>query len=116
MPDHRFCLPLWWKSGYQRIRKNRKLPRFGTRVEKDMEHESQGYTISDGCPRNNTLYKVQKLAKRDRYWNSDNRDTGNCPPTHFSNPLKGSWGLRKLVVTGPQEHNSAVKTVCYIIR
>ena len=32
------------------------------RVEKDMEHESQGYTISDKCPRNNT-HKVKKLVK-----------------------------------------------------
>ena len=51
LPDNRFCLPLWWKSGYQGIRKNRKLPRFGTRVEKDIEHESQSYTTSDRCPR-----------------------------------------------------------------
>ena len=47
---------------YQTIRKNRTLPRFGTRVEKDMEHESQGYTTSDRCSRNNT-HKVQKLVK-----------------------------------------------------
>ena len=32
------------------------------RVEEDMEHESQGYTISDKCPRNNT-HKVKKLVK-----------------------------------------------------
>ena len=61
-----FCLPLRWKSRYQRIRKNRTLPRFGTRVEKNIEHEGQGYTISDRCPRNNT-YKVKKLVKGKRY-------------------------------------------------
>ena len=33
--DNRFCLPLWWKSRCQRLRKNRTLPRFGTGVEKD---------------------------------------------------------------------------------
>ena len=51
---------------YQRIRKNRALPRFGTRAEKDMEHESQGYTNSDRCPRSNT-HKIKKLVKRDWY-------------------------------------------------
>ena len=30
--------------------------------EKDKEHVSQGYTISDRCPRNNT-HKVRKLVK-----------------------------------------------------
>ena len=115
LPDSRFCLPLWWKSGYQRIRKNITLPRFGKRVEKDMEHESQGYTTSDRCPRNNT-HKVKKFVKGNRYWSSDNRVVENCPPTHCSNFLKVSWDLRKLVVTGPQEHKSTVKTVCYVIR
>ena len=114
MPDNRFCLPLWWKSGYQRIRKNKTLPRFGTRVEKDVEHEIQGYTTSNRCPRNN-IDKVKKLAKGNRYWNSDNRVTENSPPTHASNPPRGSWGLRKLVVTGPQDHKSTVKIVCYLI-
>ena len=55
---YRVCFPLRWKSRYQRIRKNRTLPRFGTRVEEDMEHESQGYTISDRCHRNNA-HKVK---------------------------------------------------------
>ena len=60
-----------------------------------MEHESQVYTISDRW-------------KGNRYSNSDNRVAENCPPTHCSNPLKGSGGLRKLVVSGPQEHESTV--------
>ena len=47
---------------------------------------------------------------------SDNRVAKNCPPTHCSNPPKGSLGLRKLLVTGPEEPKSTVKTVCYIIR
>ena len=67
------------------------------RVEKDMEHESQGYTTSDKCPRNNT-HRVKKLVKGNIHWNSNNRVAKNCPRM----PLKGSWGLRKLVVTGPQ--------------
>ena len=112
LPDNRFCLFLGWKSGYQRIRKNRTLPRFGTRFEKDIEHENQGYTVSDRCHRSIT-HKVKKLVKGNRYWNWDNRVAGNCPPTHCSNLPKGSWGLRKLV-TGHQEHNSTVKTVLHI--
>ena len=36
----------------------------------------------------------------------------NCLSTY---PLKG-WDLRKLIVNGPQDHKSTVKTVCYIIR
>ena len=80
-----------------------------------MEHESQGYTTGDRCPRNNT-HKVKKLVKGNRYWNSDNRAAENCPLTHCLNTLKSLWGLRKLVVTGPQEHKSTVKKVCYIIR
>ena len=63
-------LPLQWKSGYQRIRKNRTLPRFGMRVKKDMEHECQGCTTSDRCPGNNT-HKVKKLVKGNSNWNSD---------------------------------------------
>ena len=86
----------------------------GTRVEKDMEHESQGYAISYRCPSNKT-HKVKKLIQGNMYWNSDNTVTENCPPTDCSSPLKGSWSLSKLVITGPQEHKFAVKTVCYII-
>ena len=48
------------------FRKNRTLSRFGTRVEKDMEHESQDYTPSDRCPRNDT-HEVKKLVKGNRY-------------------------------------------------
>ena len=36
------------------LEKNRTLLRFDTRVKKDMERESQGYMISNRCPRNNT--------------------------------------------------------------
>ena len=36
------------------------------RVEKDMEHESQGYTTSDRCPLNNT-HNVKKLVIGNRY-------------------------------------------------
>ena len=57
-----------------------------------------------------------KLIKGNRYWNSDIRVAENCPLTYYSNPPKGSWGLRKLIVTGPQEHKSTVKTACYVIR
>ena len=80
-----------------------------------MEYESQGYTSSERCPMSNTD-KVEKLVKGDRYWNSVNRVAENCPPKNYSNPPKGSWGLRKLAVTGSQEHKSTVKAVCYIIR
>ena len=111
LPDNRFCLPLWWKSRYPRIRKNRTLLRFGKRLEKDMKHESRGYIASDRCPRKNT-HKVKKLVKGIRYWNSDNRLSENCPPIHCSNLLKGSWGLRKLAVTGLRSSKSTVKTVC----
>ena len=34
---------------------------------------------------------------------------------HCLNPQKSSRGLSELVVTGPQEHKSTVKTVCHII-
>ena len=54
-----------------------------------MEHESQGYTTSDRRPRNNT-HKVKKLVKGNRYSSSDNRVAENSPPTHCSNPPKGS--------------------------
>ena len=37
------------------------------------------------------------------------------PPTHCLNPLRGSSGLRILLVTGTQEHKSIVRTVCYIL-
>ena len=84
-------------------------------IEKDMEHESQGYTITDRCPRDNT-HKVKKLVKRNRHWNSGNNVAENCPPTHYLIPLKGSWGLWKFCVTGPQEDKLTVKTVCYVIR
>ena len=62
------------------------------RVEKDLEHESQGYTTSDRCPRNNT-HRAKKLVKGNRCLNSDNRAVKNCPPahcTHCLNPPKGS--------------------------
>ena len=42
------------------------LPRFRTRAEKDMEHDIQGYTITDMCPRNNTQ-KVKKLVHGNKY-------------------------------------------------
>ena len=47
------------------IPKNRTLPRFGMKVEKDMEQERQGYTTSDRCPRSNT-HKGKKLVKGNR--------------------------------------------------
>ena len=47
---------------HQSIRKNTTLPRFGTIVEKDMVHESQGFTNTDRCLRNN-IHKVKKLIK-----------------------------------------------------
>ena len=115
LPDNKFCLPLWWKSWYQRIRKNRTLSRFGTRVEKNMWLESQGYNTCDRRTRNKT-HKVKKLVKGNKYRNSDNTVAQNCLRSHCSNPPKGSWGLSKLVFIGPQEHKSAVKTVCYGIR
>ena len=39
--------------------------------------------------------------KEIRYWNSDKRVAENWTPKNSSNPPKGSWDLRKLVVTGP---------------
>ena len=75
-----------------------------------MKHESQGYTTNDRYPWNNTQ-KVKKLDKGNRHCNSHNRVAENCPAAHCLN----SWGLRKLV-TGPQEHKSSVKIVCYVIR
>ena len=53
------------------------------RVEKDIEHESQCYTTSDRYPRNKT-HRVKNLVKGNRYCNSDNRVSENCPPTHCS--------------------------------
>ena len=47
----------WIKTNLKKIT----LPRFGPRVEKDMEHESQDYTISDRCPRK-SIHKVKKLV------------------------------------------------------
>ena len=41
------------ESGYRRIRKIA-LPRFSKRVEKDMEHDSQGYTTSYRCSMSNS--------------------------------------------------------------
>ena len=76
------------------------------------EPESQSYTIKDRCPWNNT-HNFRKLDKGNRYWNSDNTVAENCLLTHCSNPPKGSWGLRKLIVTVPK---CAVKTVCCVIR
>ena len=59
-------LALMMEEWIPKIRNNRTLPRFGTRVEKDMEHESQGYTTSGRCPRNNT-HEVKELVKGNRY-------------------------------------------------
>ena len=39
---------------------------FGTKIEKDKEHESQRYTPSDRYPRNST-HKVKKVVKGNRY-------------------------------------------------
>ena len=85
----KFSLPLWWKTRYQRIRKNRASPKFGKKVQNNMELESQGYTTSDRYLRNN-IHKVNKLVKGNGFWNPDNRVVENCPPTHCSNPPKGS--------------------------
>ena len=90
------------------------MPRFGTRVDKDMKHKSQGYTTGDNCSRNNT-HKANKPVKGNRYWNSDKRVVENCPPLHCWNPPKGSRGLRKLVNV-PQKHKSTAETVFYVIR
>ena len=60
-----FVCPYDGKRWCQKIRKNRILPRFGKRGEKDMEHESQGYTTSSRWPRNNT-HKVKTLVKGNR--------------------------------------------------
>ena len=88
---------------------------FVTAVEKNMKHESQGHTTSNRCPRINT-YKIKKLVKKNSYWNSDNKVAENCPPTDRSNPSKGSWSLRKLVVTEIQEQKSTFKSVFYILK
>ena len=45
-------------------------------VEKDMKHESRGYTISDRCPRRNT-HKVKKSVIGNRYANSVNPSRPN---------------------------------------
>ena len=45
-------------------------------VEKDMKHESRGYTISDRCSRSNT-HKVKKLVIGNRYANSVNPSRPN---------------------------------------
>ena len=51
----------------------------------------------------------KKLVKGNRYWNSDNGVAENHPPKQCSIALKGSWGLMKLVVTGPQVlHNQII--------
>ena len=55
------------------------------------------------------------MVKKNSYWNSDNKVAENCPPTDRSNPSKGSWGLRKLVVTEIQEQKSTFKSVFYIL-
>ena len=39
-----------------------------------------------------------------------------CPPANCSNPVKGSWGLRKLVSSGPQQQKFTVNSVCFMIR
>ena len=61
-----FPFPYDGRMDTKELEKNRTLPRFGTRVEKEMEHENQGYTINDRCPRSDT-YKVKKLVKGNRY-------------------------------------------------
>ena len=73
--DKNFCqiidfFALWWKSGYQRIRKKKNISKipYKSWVEKDMERKSQGYTTCGRCPMNIT-YKIKKLGKRIRYWN-----------------------------------------------
>ena len=54
----------------------------------------------------------KKLVKGNRYWNSDNGVAENRPPKQCSIPLKGSWGLMKLVVTGPQMlHNQIIMMI-----
>ena len=47
------------------IAKNQKKKKFGERVDKNMEHENQGYNTSDRCPRNDT-HKVKNLVKVNR--------------------------------------------------
>ena len=84
-----FGCPFDGRVDSKELEKNRALPKFGTRVEKDMEHQSKGYSTSDRCPRNNS-HKVKKLVKGNRYCNSENRVAENCPPTHFSNHPKDS--------------------------
>ena len=56
------------------------------------------------------------MVKKNSSWNSDNKVAENCPPTDRSNPSKGSWGLRKLVVTEIQEQKSTFKSVFYILK
>ena len=56
------------------------------------------------------------MVKKNSYWNSDNKVAENCPPTDRSNSSKGSWGLRKLVVTEIQEQKSTFKSVFYILK
>ena len=56
------------------------------------------------------------MVKKNSYWNSDNKVAENCPPTDRSNPSKGSWSLRKLVVTEIQEQKSTFKSVFYILK
>ena len=76
MPDNRFCLPLRWKSGYQRIRKNKTLPRFGTRVEKDMNMKVKVILLVIGALGTKPI-KLRKWLKE-----IDNRVAENCLPTH----------------------------------
>ena len=97
----------WIPKTYRTLknRKNKKLLRFD-------KHESHGYAISDRCSRNKAN-KIKILVEGNRYWNSDNSVADNCHPRHCSNSPKGSWDLRKFVVTGPQEHKSTVKAVLH---
>ena len=61
-----FACPYNGRIDTKELEKKRTLPRFGTRVEKDMEIERQGYTTSDRCTKNN-IHKVKKLVKGNRY-------------------------------------------------
>ena len=61
-----FACPCDGRVDTKDFEKNRILQRFCMRVEKDMKHESQGYTTSDRCPRNNT-HKVKKFVKGKKY-------------------------------------------------
>ena len=80
-----------------------------------MEHESQGHTTSNRCPRINT-HKIKKSVKEYRYSNSGKKVAEDYPPTDRSNPSKGPRGLRKLVVTEIQEQKSTAKSVLYILK